>query len=148
MRKIVFAFVLVVISSRLLAQKGFDCEMNEVDSLLTPTERCIIECIKQLPVEKFLGYRSIGFFDSLFNCTYKKVILMAERKGYYYTTIVFSFTENLHVRLYLKELRYANKNLYNAKNKWDPKIPNKEIPFKLKIYHLITPFCEVKSSKD
>jgi hypothetical protein len=53
--------------------------MNEVDSLLTPTEKCIVECIKQFQLEKYLGQKNVAFFDSVINCFYKKSILWAER---------------------------------------------------------------------
>jgi hypothetical protein len=145
MKKIIIIAVLFFSSSDAFSQNGFTCDMSEVDTLLTPTEKCILECIKQLPLEKYLGHQNIGFFDSLINCSYKKVKLVAERQGYYYTTVIFSFTENLKIKFYFKILQYGNKGWYNAKRKWDPKMANKEIPFKLKIFHFITPFCEMGS---
>ncbi len=148
MKRILFISILFFCSTRVFSQKGFSCDMSEVDTLLTPTEKCIVSCIQQLPLEEYLGRQNIGFFDSLINCSYKRVILLTEKKGYYYTTVVFAFTANLQIRLYFKKLQYGNKNLYNEKNKWNPKIANREIPFKIKIFHFITPFCEIGSLSD
>lgn len=145
MKQLIIVAIIFLSSIQVFSQNGFTCEMNEVDSLLTPTEKCILNCIQQLPLEKYLGHKNIAFFDSLINCSYKKVVLVAERKGYYYTTVTFAFTDNLQIRFYFKKLQYGNKKLYDTKKKWDPKVADKEIPCKIKIFHFITPFCEMGS---
>lgn len=145
MKKIVIIIALFFTAPHVFSQNGFACDMKGVDTLLTPTETCILECVKKLPFEKYLGQQNMAFFDSLINCSYKKVILIAERAGYYYTTIAFSFSDNLQIRFYVKKLQYGNKKLYNAKKKWNPQLADKEIPYKVKIFHFITPICEVGS---
>jgi hypothetical protein len=113
MKRGIIVLTFVFASTHVFSQKGFSCEMNEVDSLLTPTEKCIIECIKQLQLERYLGHENVAFFDSIINCSFKKTILWAERKGYYYTAIIFQLTDNLQIRLYPGKILYGNKLVYS-----------------------------------
>ena len=143
MKKIIIIAVLFFSSSDAVPQNGFTCDMSDVDTLLTPTEKCIVECIKQLQLEKYLGHENVAFFDSIINCSYKKTILWAERKDSYYTAIIFQLTDNLQIRLYPKKVLYGNKVGYNKKKKFDPKMANFEIPFKIVLVRGIDFFCEM-----
>jgi hypothetical protein len=142
MKKIVVIIVLVFSSAHAFSQKGFACDLSEVDTLLGPTEKCILNCIQQLPLEKNLGHCNLKFFDSLINCSYKRIDYISERKGYL-TTAVFNFSDNLHIRFYFKKVQYVKG--YNPTGKWDIKLMMKETPSKLKIFYSGTPFCEMGS---
>ncbi len=142
MKKIIIIATLFFTSTHVFSQKGIDCDMSEVDKLLTPTEKCILECIRQVPLEKYLGLKSIGFFDSLINCSYKSVGYLYESKGYV-TTAVFSFSENLQVRFYFKRFAYIKSR--TPPGQLNTKLMRKEVPSKLKIFYSVTPFCEIGS---
>jgi hypothetical protein len=73
--------VLFFSATHVFSQSGFNCDMSEVDSALTPTEKCNLSCIRQLPLEKYLGQKNIGFFDSLINCSYKNVSYLSVLPG-------------------------------------------------------------------
>jgi len=144
MKKVIIIIVsFFLLSTSAFSQKGFICDMRNVDTLLTPVEKCIVECIRQSHLEKYLGHKNISFFDSVLNCSYKKVKLWAERRDAYYTSIIFQFTDNLQMRLFPKELMYGSKMIYNEKNNFDPKLANLEIPFSIVLVHGIDYFCEL-----
>ena len=116
MKKQIAIIVLVFLPVFVLSQT-IDLNMApETDTVLTPTEKCLLACIKQLPLGKYLGTKNIHFFDSLINCSIKRIVSVAERRGYYYTTVHFYFTDNLHIRFYPEELKYGNKDLYTKKS--------------------------------
>jgi hypothetical protein len=142
MKKIIIIAALFFSSTCTYSQNGFVCDMKEADTLMTPTEKCILNCIQQLPLEKNLGHQNLKFFDSLINCSYKGVDYISERKGYL-TTAIFNLSNNLHIRFYFKKVRYVKG--YNPTGKWDIKLMMKETPSKLKIYYSGTPFCETGS---
>jgi len=134
-----------LISTHTFGQTGFDCGMPGEDSVLTSTERCIVQCIKDLRLEQYLGHENVAFFDSIVNCSVKKLKLWSYRNDNYYTAIIFQLTDNLEMRLYPKQLIYSHKKMYDAKKKFDPQLAQLEIPFKITLVKGFDFLCEMGS---
>jgi hypothetical protein len=63
MKTIVISAIFLFSSIFAFCQSGLKCDIGEIDTLMTPVEKCILNCIKQLPLENYLAHRDIGFFD-------------------------------------------------------------------------------------
>jgi HKD family nuclease len=139
MHKAVLLTFFLVLFFQVNSQGQLSCDLRGVDSLMTPSEKGILECLKTYEFEKYLGKKDINFYDSLITCANKSVRYIFELKGNF-SCVGFFFTEDFYIKFYIDTLKYTR--VKTPMKELDIELVNREIPARMVVLYSLTLICE------
>ena len=135
-------FITILFPLFLYAQSDLCSIDQEVDSLMTISEKKTLKCLTSINYTSVIGKKELRYFDSLFlNCKFKKMNYLIPAK-FYLAGVSYTFSDGLYIKVYVKKFKYL-KNRIDQKP-WSRRLLMKEKPGTIQIFYYEKLICEYK----